>query len=130
MSPVITYGTFDLLHLGHLRLLERASKLGDKLYVGLSTDDFNSAKGKQAEWSWVKRRDSLLSTGLVTSVFAEECWEQKVADIQRFGAGTFVMGDDWAGKFDFLKPFCRVVYLPRTVDISSTQLRDRIRVPE
>jgi glycerol-3-phosphate cytidylyltransferase len=120
---VLTYGTFDLFHIGHLRLLERAALLGGPLHVGLSTDQFNSLKGKQAVWNWQRRHDYLLSTGLVASVFPEETWEQKVYDIQRLRVRAFVMGDDWIGQFDFLKPFCDVLYFPRTSGISSTMLR-------
>lgn len=130
MSVVVTYGTFDLFHLGHLRLLQRAASLGDELHVGLSTDKFNSLKGKQAEWTWTRRRDSIQATGLVSSVFPEEDWEQKTSDIQRLNADTFVIGDDWLGHFDFLKPICRVIYLPRTQGVSSTMLRSSYGLSE
>ena len=123
---VLTYGTYDLLHFGHMRLLSRAKKLGGRLIVGLSTDGFNAIKGKKAHESYQSRRTKLLQTGLVDFVFPEENWVQKAQDIQRLDADIFVMGDDWAGKFDELQAYCDVVYLSRTPGISSTLLRSHI----
>lgn len=125
-SRILTYGTYDVLHYGHMRLLTRARKLGDKLFVGLSSDSFNALKGKRAEWSYDRRRSALLATGLVDFVFPEERWEQKPGDIERLRIDTFVMGDDWKGKFDQLSAYCNVVYLSRTPGISSTLLRGKL----
>lgn len=110
-----------------MRLLSRARKLGDQLFVGLSSDSFNALKGKQAEWSFERRRSALLATGLVDFIFPEEHWEQKPGDIARLSIDTFVMGDDWRGKFDDLSAYCDVVYLSRTPGISSTLLRNAMR---
>lgn len=123
---ILTYGTFDVLHFGHMRLLTRARKLGDRLIVGLSSDSFNALKGKRAEWSYDRRRSALLATRLVDFVFPEEHWEQKPDDIARLSIDTFVMGDDWEGKFDHLSEHCDVVYLSRTPGISSTLLRGKL----
>ena len=123
---ILTYGTFDVLHFGHMRLLTRARKLGDKLLVGLSSDSFNAMKGKQADWSYECRRQALLATRLVDFVFPETHWEQKPGDIARLNIDTFVMGDDWQGKFDDLSAHCDVVYLSRTPGISSTLLRGKL----
>lgn len=124
---VLTYGTFDLLHFGHMRLLRRLAGLGDHVMVGLSTDGFNALKGKKAEWSYERRRRELLATGLVDLVFPEDNWEQKPADVRRLHADLFAMGDDWAGHFDFLREWCDVSYLSRTPGISSTLLRQHMR---
>ena len=123
---VLTYGTFDVLHGGHIRLLERARALGDRLIVGLSTDEFNSGKHKSALLNYENRRIVLEAIRHVDWVFPEETWEQKIDDIRKYNVRTFVMGEDWAGKFDFLSEFCRVVYLPRTPDISSTDIRQSL----
>jgi glycerol-3-phosphate cytidylyltransferase len=120
---VLTYGTFDLLHYGHIRLLTRAHALGTELAVGLSTDEFNAIKGKRAYQSYEDRRSFLMELRCVSQVFPEQTWEQKAADIQRLGAAVLVMGDDWKGKFDSYGALCQVVYLERTPDISSTLLR-------
>lgn len=120
---VITYGTFDLFHIGHLRLLQRARQLGDELYVGLSTDKFNEIKGKKSAICYQHRLEIVSALTCVTHVFPEEDWGQKEKDIDRFNIEKFVMGDDWKGKFDSLSKLCSVVYLPRTPDISSTFLR-------
>lgn len=125
MSLVITYGTFDLLHIGHVRLLRRASELGDRLAVGVSTDAFDAVKGKQSVVPFKDRCEMLLALSYVDDVFPEECWEQKEGDIVRLGATTLVMGSDWTGKFDYLADLCSVVYLPRTELVSSTELRKR-----
>lgn len=114
MKRVITYGTFDLLHYGHINLLRRAKAYGDYLIVALSTDEFNwNEKHKKCYFSYEKRKSLLEAIRYVDLVIPEENWEQKVSDIKEYHVDTFVMGDDWEGKFDFLKPYCDVVYLPR-----------------
>ena len=124
MKRVITYGTYDLLHYGHINLLRRAKALGDYLIVALSTDEFNqNAKGKKTYFSYEIRKNLLESIRYVDLVIPEQNWEQKIADIQNYQVDIFVMGDDWAGKFDFLKDYCDVVYLERTPDISTTKIK-------
>ena len=122
-KTVLTYGTFDLLHYGHLEILRRASLLGDKLIVGVSTDKFNEIKGKTCVLPYQKRKELIESLDYVDEVIPENNWDQKVTDIQDNDIDIFVMGDDWEGKFDELKVFCEVIYLPRTKGISSTKLR-------
>jgi len=126
MAIVITYGTFDLFHVGHSRLLQRARSLGSHLVVGVSTDEFNLSKGKRAINSYEERREILLASRYVDDVFAEECWEQKRSDIMRFSAAIFTIGDDWVGKFDNLSDLCAVVYLSRTNGISTTYIRNNV----
>lgn len=127
MKRVITYGTFDLLHYGHINLLKRARELGDYLIVALSTDEFNwDSKRKQCYFSYEKRRQLLEAVRYVDLVIPEESWEQKRSDIQLYKVDTFVMGDDWQGKFDFLKDLCEVVYLPRMPEISTSQIKNDI----
>lgn len=123
MKRVITYGTFDTLHHGHIRLLRRARALGDYLIVGLSTDEFNAGKGKNAMFSYEDRKFDLEALRYVDLVIPERNWEQKSEDVRLYHVDVFTMGDDWTGKFDFLKPQCEVVYMPRTEGISSTQIR-------
>jgi len=123
MKRVITYGTFDLLHWGHVHLLERAAALGDELIVGLSTDEFNALKHKEAYHSYEHRKYILEAIRYVDKVIPETSWDQKIHDVQDLDIDIFVMGDDWAGQFDFLKPYCEVVYLPRTNGISTTQIK-------
>lgn len=124
MKRVITYGTFDLLHYGHINLLRRAKALGDYLIVVLSTDEFNwNEKHKKCYFSYEIRKQLLEAIRYVDLVIPEENWDQKITDVQEYHVDTFVMGDDWAGKFDFLKPYCDVVYLPRTPEISTTQIK-------
>ena len=124
MRRVITYGTFDVLHYGHINLLKRAKSLGDYLIVACSTDEFNKIKGKKALYPFEERKKMLESLRFVDLVIPEENWEQKASDIRNFFVDIFVMGDDWSGKFDFLKEEgIEVVYLPRTPEISSTQIR-------
>lgn len=121
---VLTYGTFDLFHIGHLKLLERAKGLGDRLIVGLSTDEFNwNEKCKTTAVPYVDRKSILESIRFIDLVFPEENWSQKIEDVNKYNVDIFVMGDDWAGKFDFLRPHCQVVYLPRTPGISTTELK-------
>lgn len=128
MKRVITYGTFDLLHPGHINLLRRAKDLGDELYVGLSTDEFNQMKGKTAVLKYEQRKTVLEAIRYVDHVFPESDWEQKTSDIKKYEIDCFVMGDDWKGKFDFLKDYCTVVYLPRTPDISTTDIKQKIQI--
>lgn len=124
---VITYGTFDLFHIGHLRLLERARALGDGLIVALSTDEFNfNMKSKVTTIPYADRAAILRGLRCVDMVIPEESWEQKISDVALYGISTFVMGHDWEGKFDFLKPYCDVVYLPRTDNVSSTEIKQHL----
>ena len=120
---IITYGTFDLFHVGHIKLLKRLHDLGDKLVVGISSDEFNDIKGKQSFFSYEERAEILLACKYVDEVFPEDNWEQKRADIKKYNADIFAMGDDWEGKFDDLKDLCEVIYLPRTEDISTTKIK-------
>lgn len=124
MKRVITYGTYDLLHWGHIRLLKRAKQLGDYLIVGLSTDEFNAVKGKRAYHSYEERKMMLEAIRYVDLVVPEKDWGQKPLDIQEYHADLFVMGDDWEGRFDDLKTLCEVVYLPRTEGISTTKIKE------
>ena len=124
MRKVITYGTFDLLHYGHINLLRRAKEQGDYLIVALSTDEFNwNEKQKKCYFSYEKRKMLLEAIRYVDLVIPENGWEQKMTDIDEFKVDVFVMGDDWKGKFDFLKDYCEVVYLPRTEGISTTKIK-------
>ncbi|MFF2912225.1 glycerol-3-phosphate cytidylyltransferase [Paenibacillus sp. NPDC057934] len=127
MKKVITYGTFDLLHYGHILLFQRAKALGDHLTVALSTDDFNSIKQKAAYFSYEKRKMMLESIKYIDEVIPEQCWEQKKQDIVELSIDLFVMGDDWKGKFDELRDFCEVVYLERTPDISTTSIKTNLQ---
>ena len=128
MKKVITYGTFDLLHYGHINLLRRAKELGDYLIVALSTDEFNwNEKQKKCYFSYAQRKKLLEAIRYVDLVIPEERWEQKAEDVKEFRVDTFVMGDDWEGKFDFLKEYCEVVYLPRTPEISTTQIKQELK---
>ncbi len=125
MKRIITYGTYDLLHYGHINLLKRAKEMGEYLIVALSTDEFNWVeKSKKCYFSYAERKKLLESIRYVDMVIPEENWDQKISDIQLYKIDTFVMGDDWAGKFDFLKDFCEVVYLQRTPEISTTQIKE------
>lgn len=126
MKYIITYGTFDLLHYGHINLLRRAKELGDYLVVGLSTDEFNlNSKNKKCYFTYEQRKQLLEAVRYVDLVIPEENWEQKVKDCKEYHIDTFVMGDDWKGKFDFLKnEGVEVVYLPRTPEISTTQIKN------
>lgn len=128
MRKVITYGTFDLLHYGHINLLRGAKELGDYLIVALSTDEFNwNEKQKKCYFTYEQRKKLLEAIRYVDLVIPEENWEQKVSDVHEFRVDTFVMGNDWEGEFDFLKEYCEVVYLPRTPEISSTQIKQELK---
>lgn len=127
MRRIITYGTFDLLHYGHINILRRAKQQGDYLIVALSTDEFNwSSKQKKCFFDYEKRKHLLEAVRYVDLVIPENNWEQKVDDVKMYHVDTFVMGDDWEGKFDFLKEHCEVVYLPRTPEISTTQIKSEL----
>ena len=126
MKTILTYGTFDLLHYGHIEILRRSKELGDRLVVGISTDEFNKVKGKECKISYEKRKEFLDAVGYVDLVIPETDWNQKIDDIKNNEIDVFVMGDDWEGKFDFLKEYCEVIYLPRTVGISTTKLKSII----
>lgn len=130
MKKVITYGTFDLLHVGHINLLRRARELGDYLIVVLSSDEFNAGKGKQAYHSYEDRKVILEAVRYVDEVIPEYTWEQKIDDVKNNNVDVFVMGNDWEGKFDFLKEYCEVVYLPRTEGISTTKIKSDLNVKE
>ncbi|WP_455654511.1 glycerol-3-phosphate cytidylyltransferase [Phascolarctobacterium sp.] len=128
MKKIITYGTFDLLHYGHINLLRRAKALGDYLIVCLSTDEFNwNSKRKKCYFTYEIRKQLLEAIRYVDLVIPENSWEQKVNDVQEYHVDTFVIGDDWKGKFDFLKNHCEVIYLPRTAEISTTQIKKDIK---
>ena len=128
MKKVITYGTFDLLHYGHVNLLQRAKELGDYLVVAVSTDEFNlNKKNKKCYFSYEESKRLVEAIRYVDLVIPEEDWEQKVNDVKEFKIDTFVIGDDWEGKFDFLKEYCEVVYLPRTPEISTTQIKKDLK---
>ena len=126
MKKVITYGTFDLLHYGHINLLRRAKSLGDYLIVGLSTDEFNNKeKNKECYFDYENRKLLLDAVKYVDLVIPEETWEQKISDIQKYNVDVFVIGDDWKGKFDYLEDIgIEVVYLPRTKEISTTKIKN------
>lgn len=132
MKRVLTYGTFDLLHYGHIRLLKRAKALGDYLIVALSTDEFNEIKGKKAYHSYETRKQMLEAIRYVDLVIPEERWEQKIADVQKYDVDIVVMGSDWAGsdRFDYLKDYCELVYLDRTEGISTTQIKRDLGLQE
>lgn len=124
MTKVITYGTYDLLHYGHIKLLERAKALGDYLIVGVTADDFDRKRGKiNVQQTLIERIEAVRSTGLADEIIVEEYEGQKIDDIQRFDVDIFTVGSDWIGVFDYLNEFCKVVYLDRTQGVSSTELR-------
>jgi glycerol-3-phosphate cytidylyltransferase len=122
-KTVLTYGTYDLLHKGHILLLERARQLGDRLIVGLSTDEFNRVKNKECVYPYADRFLIVSAIKYVDEVIPEENWEQKVDDIKRYNVDVLVMGNDWEGQFDWLREHCEVVYLPRTPGISTTEIK-------
>lgn len=128
MTKVITYGTFDLFHAGHYRLLKRAKALGDYLIVGVTTESFDKARGKlNVVDSLVTRMENVKKTGFADEIIIEEAVGQKFSDIKKYGIDIFTVGSDWEGKFDYLKDYCKVVYLERTKDVSSTMLREKRR---
>ncbi|MDZ5607028.1 glycerol-3-phosphate cytidylyltransferase [Bacillus pseudomycoides] len=126
MKKVITYGTFDLLHWGHINLLKRAKDLGDYLIVAVSSDEFNALKSKKSYHSFENRKMILEAIRYVDEVIPEHNWQQKVEDVVNHDIDVFVMGDDWEGKFDELKEYCDVVYLPRTAGISTTKIKKEL----
>ncbi len=128
MKKVITYGTYDLLHVGHINLLRRARELGDYLLVVLSSDEFNLLKHKTAYHSYEDRKIILESIKYVDEVIPEFTWEQKIQDVVDNHIDVFVMGDDWKGQFDFLKDYCEVIYLPRTEGISTTKIKSDLNL--
>ncbi len=127
MKRVITYGTFDLFHYGHLRILKRAKKLGDYLIVAVSTDEFNQIKGKKCTYPFKHRAEIVKAIRYVDKVIPEKNWGQKRRDIKKYKIDILVMGDDWKGKFDHLSDLCKVVYLPRTKNISTTQIKNHFK---
>lgn len=132
MKRVLTYGTFDLLHYGHIRLLERAKKLGDYLIVALSTDEFNAIKGKKAYHDYETRKKMLEALRCVDLVVPEKNWKQKLDDVKKYYVDIVVMGSDWAGsdKFDYLKDYCELVYLDRTEGVSTSKIKKDLNLQE
>ncbi len=132
MKRVLTYGTYDLLHYGHIRLLKRAKALGDYLIVALSTDEFNAVKGKKAYHNYETRKEMLESIRYVDLVIPEKNWEQKINDVQEYKVDVVVMGSDWAGNpnFEALKKYCDVIYLDRTENISTTKIKEELKLNE
>lgn len=132
MKRILTYGTFDLLHYDHIRLLKRAKELGDYLIVALSTDEFNELKGKKAYHNYETRKKMLEAIRYVDLVIPEESWEQKKQDVLEYKVDVVVMGSDWAGsdRFDYLKQFCEVIYLDRTEGISTTKIKQELSLQE
>ncbi|WP_294744561.1 glycerol-3-phosphate cytidylyltransferase [uncultured Exiguobacterium sp.] len=126
MKKVITYGTFDLLHWGHINILKRAKAMGDYLIVAISTDEFNRLKHKQSYHNFENRKMILEAIRYVDEVIPENSWDQKVEDVKKHDVDLFVMGDDWKGEFDFLKEHCEVVYLSRTEGISTSQIKTEL----
>ncbi|MFT7774895.1 MAG: adenylyltransferase/cytidyltransferase family protein [Roseateles sp.] len=127
MTTAITYGTYDLFHIGHVNLFRRIKERWDRLIVAVSTDEFNALKGKQSAVPFADRIELVRACRYVDLAIPETCWEQKADDIRRHQVQAFVMGDDWLGKFDELKALCEVVYLPRTEGVSSSELKQYIR---
>ena len=127
MKTVITYGTFDLFHVGHLNLLRRAKELGDYLIVAVSSEEYKLDKNKVSKIKDTDRMKIVEAIKYVDKVIPETSWEQKIEDVKKYNVDVFVMGDDWKGKFDFLKDYCEVVYLPRTEGISTTQLKEELK---
>lgn len=127
MTTIITYGTFDLLHKGHIRLLQRAAAYGDRLIVGLSTDEFNASKGKRAYTKFEDRKFMLEAIKYVDFVIPENLWDQKADDIQKYHVDALVMGNDGQGQFDDLKQITNVIYLPRTDGVSTTQIKSDLQ---
>ena len=126
MKQIITYGTFDLFHIGHLRILKRVKDLGHHLTVAVSTDEFNAEKGKKTLIPYDQRKEIAENVRCVDLVIPETWWEQKIEDVKTYSIDVFAMGADWEGKFDFLRDYCEVIYLPRTEDISSTEIKKQM----
>ena len=122
-TTVITYGTFDMFHIGHLKLLQNLATLGDTLIVAVSSDEFNELKGKSTIIPYEQRAEIVKNIKFVDEVIAENAWEQKISDIQKYQVDIFAIGDDWRGKFDYLQEYCQVIYLPRTKDVSTDRLK-------
>ncbi|MFG6137169.1 glycerol-3-phosphate cytidylyltransferase [Halomonas sp. B23F22_10] len=127
MKTVITYGTFDMFHVGHLKLLQRLSEMGDKVIVAVSTDEFNIGKGKKTLIPYEQRAQIVESIKYVDLVIPEESWEQKLTDVKKYDVDIFAIGEDWKGKFDFLSDLCEVHYLKRTKNISTTDLKRSLK---
>lgn len=125
---IITYGTFGLFHIGHLKLLERLKSMGDKLIVAVSSDEFNESKGKKTLIPYEQRAEIVAAIKYVDMVIPENSWEQKISDVKEYNIDTFAIGNDWNGKFDFLKEYCKVVYLPRTKGISSADIKKSLNL--
>lgn len=126
MKRVITYGTYDLLHYGHIELLRRAKEYGDYLVVALSTDEFNKIKNKKSYYNYSQRKMMLESIRFVDLVIPENDWSQKIDDVKNYEIDTFIMGHDWESEFDFLKEYCEVVYIKRTEGISTTKIKNEL----
>lgn len=132
MKRILTYGTFDLLHYGHIRLLKRAKALGDYLVVALSTDEFNAIKNKKSYYDYETRKKLLEAVRYVDLVIPENAWEQKENDVKKYEIDTVVMGSDWVGseRFEYLKKYCEVVYLDRTEGISTTKIKQDLNLKQ
>lgn len=130
MKRVLTYGTYDLLHYGHMELLRRAKELGTELFVGLSTDSFNEEKEKESHFNYEQREQMLNGVRYVDIIFEESNWEQKADDIIKHNIDVIVMGSDWTGEFDHLSDLCEVVYLPRTTGVSSSKIKEILKTDD
>ena len=126
MKTILTYGTFDLLHYGHINYLKKAKSLGDVLIVGLSSDEFNLEKGKKSFYDFEKRKEMLSAIKYVDKIFRQDSFEQKADDIKKYKADILVSSEDWKGKYDYLKDLCEVIYLDRTPGISTSQIKKLI----
>lgn len=127
MKTIITYGTFDMFHIGHLELINRIKSLGDRIVIGVSTDEFNLLKNKKSVIPYEHRAAIVSAIKGVDLVIPENSWEQKESDILKYSVDTFVIGNDWHGHFDYLKPLCEVVYLPRTEGVSTTEIKELLK---
>jgi len=130
MKTVLTYGTFDLLHYGHIAFLEKAKSMGDKLIVGLSSDEFNKIKGKESFYNFEIRKKMLSSIKYVDKIFTQNSFEQKENEIKKYNIDILVSSEDWLGKYDYLNKFCKVVYLKRTPEISTSQLKSLMKLSQ
>jgi glycerol-3-phosphate cytidylyltransferase len=130
LKRVLTYGTYDLLHYGHMELLRRAKELGDTLFVGLSTDSFNREKNKVSHFNYEQRKQMLNGVKYVDFIFEENDWAQKADDIVKYEIDIVVMGSDWSGEFDYLNELCEVIYLPRTTGVSSSKIKEILEIDE